>query len=402
MRLPFTLLGAASLLSITAYGQSIDAQKVTFDYVRLPMIPVPAGSHSYQAEVVLRYEEAVKQQKADHLSAVAEAKIKAEKDKQEYKALSLKDKALNRLLLDERKPGAAVIPTADYTAQVYDAKTLAATYVNVSGFQRAAGTNADLHITVTTDGFTLGPIAPAEVKNNTQVKLGGVSTGDGIKHLYEVSYKSPISVKVSTKDGAVLLDELIEATNTYTVGKTEAFGNPDGLAKFWAANQNAFLRQLDENSMKSNMKLVADYLDSKLGQRVITRNTSIIVVSDKKTNYDEYPQAYEKALMGYKGLSDPARVADAQKQIVEAVALWNKALTESNPKDKKARIDEKVTAATLYNDAEANLWLNNFDEADRLLARLKLLDISRYNTMANELSSVVQDQRTRFNANKKS
>ncbi len=402
MRLPFTLLGAASLLSITAYGQSIDAQKVTFDYVRLPMIPVPAGSHSYQAEVVLRYEEAVKQQKADHLTAVAEAKIKAEKDKQEYKALSLKDKALNRLLLDEHKPGAAVIPTADYTAQVYDAKTLAATYVNVSGFQRAAGPNADLHITVITDGFTLGPIAPAEAKSNTQVKLGGVGTGDGVKHLYEVSYKSPISVKVSTKDGTVLLDELIEATNTYTVGKTEAFGNPDGLAKFWAANQTAFLRQLDENSMKSNMKLVADYLDSKLGQRVITRNTSIIVVSDKKINYDEYPQAYEKALMGYKALSDPARVADAQKQIVEAVALWNKALTESNPKDKKARIDEKVTAATLYNDAEANLWLNNFDEADRLLARLKLLDISRYNTMANELGAVVQDQRTRFTANKKS
>jgi hypothetical protein len=209
-------------------------------------------------------------------------------------------------------------------------------------------------------------------------------------------------VKVSTKDGAVLLDELIEATNTYTVGKTEAFGNPDGLAKFWATNQNAFLRQLDENSMKANMKLVADYLDSKLGQRVITRNTSIIVVSDKKINYDEYPQAYEKALMGYKGLTDPARTADAQKQISEAVALWNKALTESNPKDKKARIDEKVTAATLYNDAEANLWLNNFDEAERLLARLKLLDISRYNTMANELSVVVQDQRTRFNANKKS
>lgn len=402
MRLPFTLLGAASLLTVTAYGQSIDAQKVTFDYVRLPMIPVPAGSHSYQAEVVLRYEEAVKQQKADHLSAVAEAKIKAEKDKQEYKALSFKDKALNRLVLDERKPGAAVIPTADYTAQVYDAKTLAATYVNVSGFQRAAGADADLRITVTTDGFTLGPIAPAEVKSSTQVKLAGVSTGDGIKHLYEVSYKSPISVKVSTKDGAVLLDELIEATNTYTVGKTEAFGNPDGLAKFWSANQTAFLRQLDENAMKTNMKLVTDYLDSKLGQRVITRNTSIIVVSDKKINYDEYPQAYEKALMGYKGLGDPSRAADAQKQITEAVALWNKALTESNPKDKKARIDEKVTAATLYNDAEANLWLNNFDEADRLLARLKLLDISRYNSMANELGTVVQDQRTRFNANKKS
>lgn len=79
-------------------------------------------------------------------------------------------------------------------------------------------------------------------------------------------------------------------------------------------------------------------------------------------------------------------------------ALWEKALTESNPKDKKARIDEKVTAATLLNDAEANLWMNNFDEAELLLARLKLLDISRYNTLAKELGTVVQDQRTRYTA----
>ncbi|MFD1873258.1 hypothetical protein [Hymenobacter bucti] len=35
---------------------------------------------------MLRYEEAVKQQKADHSSAVADAKIKAEKDKQAHKA----------------------------------------------------------------------------------------------------------------------------------------------------------------------------------------------------------------------------------------------------------------------------------------------------------------------------
>ncbi|WP_210518603.1 hypothetical protein [Hymenobacter terricola] len=401
MRYSLPLLGAALLCTATTFGQSIDAQKVTFDYVRLPMVPVPAGTRTYSPEVVLRYVDAVKQQKADHESAVSDAKSKAEKDKQEYKAQSLKEKAMNRFLLDERKPGDAVIPAADYTAQVYDAKTLATTYVSLSGLQRAQGPDGDLRVTVSLDGFTQGPVTPLAVKGSS-VQLAGVSTGDGIKHAYEVSYKSPIAVKVTTKDGTVLLDELVEATNTYTVGKTEAFATEDGLNKFWRNNQAAYLRQLDENSMKTNMKLVTEYLDSKFGQRPITRNTSIWVVTDKKVNYDEYPQAYEKALMGYKLLADPSRAADAQKNIGEAVALWSKALTESNPKDKKARIDEKVTAATLYDAAEANLWMNNFEEADRLLARLKLMDISRYNTLAKELDVVVQDQHTRFNANRKS
>jgi hypothetical protein len=66
MRLPFTLAGAALLSTLAAHGQSIDAQKITFDYVRLPLIPLPAGIHNYSPEVVLRYADDVKQQKAAH------------------------------------------------------------------------------------------------------------------------------------------------------------------------------------------------------------------------------------------------------------------------------------------------------------------------------------------------
>ncbi|MGI4886654.1 MAG: hypothetical protein ACRYFR_16995 [Janthinobacterium lividum] len=69
------------LLSATAHGQSIDAQKITFDYVRLPLVPLPAGTRTYSPKVVLRYADAVKQQKADHETAVADAKSQAEKDK---------------------------------------------------------------------------------------------------------------------------------------------------------------------------------------------------------------------------------------------------------------------------------------------------------------------------------
>jgi len=399
MRSNFTLLGVALLSSASAFAQSIDAQKVSFDYVRLPLVRVPAEAKTYQSEVVLRYVDAVNQQKADREASVAAAKIKAEQDKQEYKAQSAGTKVFNRLVLDERKPGDAVIPPADYTAQIFDAKVLSSTYLTISGLQKAQGADGDLKVTVSLDGFTQGPIMPVAVQG-TQVKVGGAAMGDGVKHLYEVSYKSPITVKVTAKDGTVLLDEMVEATNTYTVGKTEAFGTDEGLNKFWRANQTAFMRQLDENIMKANMKLAAEYLDSKVGKRLTPRTTSIIVVTDKKINYDEYPAAYEKAMMGYKQLADPTKAADAQKQIGEAVALWGKALAESDPKNKKARIDDKVTAATLFNDAEANLWLNNFDEAERLLGRLKLLDISRYNTMAKELAVVIDDQRTRYKANK--
>ena len=96
-----------------------------------------------------------------------------------------------------------------------------------------------------------------------------------------------------------------------------------------------------------------------------------------------------KALTGHKLLADQTRATDAQKQVGEAGASWDKALAESNPKGKKACTDEEVMAATLHNDAEANLWMNKFDEAEMLPARHKLLAISRYSTVTKELGVMV-------------
>ncbi|HEX8349909.1 MAG TPA: hypothetical protein VF598_08095, partial [Hymenobacter sp.] len=257
MRILFSLTAAATLLAAPGFAQSIEPQKISFDYVRLPLVPLPAGTHTFQPEVVTRYEEAIKQQKAAHSEAVADAQTKAAEAKKEYKAQSLGAKAFNKIVLDEGKPKDAIIPRADYTPQVFDTKSLAATYVTVSGLQRAQNADADLRVVVNLDGFTQGDIVPLAVQGS-QMKIGGVATGDGIKHAYQISYKSPLNVKVTAKDGTVLLDEQIEAANTYQQAKTEAFATENGLARYWETNQMAFMRKLDEDIMKANMKLVAE------------------------------------------------------------------------------------------------------------------------------------------------
>ncbi|MGI4886655.1 MAG: hypothetical protein ACRYFR_17000 [Janthinobacterium lividum] len=113
-------------------------------------------------------------------------------------------------MLDQRKPGEATIPPADYTAQVYDVKTLAASYVTLSGLQRAQGPDGDLRVVVSMDGFTLGPTTALTLQNGKKVE-GLTAQGPGVKHAYEVSYKSPMAVKVAAKDGTVLSDELLES-----------------------------------------------------------------------------------------------------------------------------------------------------------------------------------------------
>lgn len=154
MRIHVTLALVASIIAAPGFAQSIDPQKISFDYVRLPLVPLPTGTHTFQSEVLIRYEEAIKQQKEAHSAAVVDAQSKATEAKKEYKAQSLGMKAFNKIVLDERKPQDAVMPRADYTPQLFDTKTLAATYVSVSGLQRTQSNDADLHVVVSLDGFT--------------------------------------------------------------------------------------------------------------------------------------------------------------------------------------------------------------------------------------------------------
>jgi uncharacterized protein YegJ (DUF2314 family) len=56
--------------------------------------------------------------------------------------------------------------------------------------------------------------------------------------------------------------------------------------------------------------------------------------------------------------------------IKKAIAIWEKALTESNTKDRKGRVNENVTIATDQNLAEAYMWINDFRSAEMYLNRI--------------------------------
>ena len=71
-----------------------------------------------------------------------------------------------------------------------------------------------------------------------------------VKYAYEVSYKSPISVKVTAKDGTVLVDELIEATNTYAKSPTETFNSEDALAKDKAKLEKKVSKGVESGAFK--------------------------------------------------------------------------------------------------------------------------------------------------------
>jgi hypothetical protein len=116
-------------------------------------------------------------------------------------------------------------------------------------------------------------------------------------------------------------------------------------------------------------------------------------------DYSDYQQAYEKALLGYNKLADSKD--EGQASLKDAIGIWEKAMTESKPDDRKARVDAGVTMATLFNLTEAYIFTDDYDKAETSVTKILALDPSKKEKKAAEdLLAFVKDQKDRYNANK--
>jgi tetratricopeptide (TPR) repeat protein len=385
------------LMSGMTLAQDINFEKVSFNYVRLPMQPLPKEAKTFSGKVELTYKDEAAATKSAREQEVADLKAKAAADQDEYKKKSLGAKAFNKLVLDEGKPKGAVIGKDPYIAKIHDTNVLANSYIQIPGYTRQ-NADADVQVTVMLNGFSMVDIA--EKTKETKVKIGGAETSI-TKFYYEISYKHPITLRVQDKAGNIIQESPIESLNEASTSLTSEHKSKEALDKYWSENQNTILRALDEKIISANMNVVKDELASRYGFSQVPRATTVINIKDKKVSYDDYNQAFEKATTAYSKLASNEKKAEAAAELEKAVELWNNALKESDVKNKKARVDAKVTAATHLNCAEAYMWLNNFEEAEKHLNKIKMLDISKYETLAKDLNTVIVEQKSRFNNNNK-
>jgi hypothetical protein len=104
--------------------------------------------------------------------------------------------------------------------------------------------------------------------------------------------------------------------------------------------------------------------------------------------------------MGYGKLAEEGSNAKAFEYIKKGIDGWEAALKESEPKNKKARVNDKVTAVTRLNLAEAYIWINDYSNAELQLDKTRFLDLNKFTRLAAKQKGLVDDQKARFEANK--
>jgi hypothetical protein len=376
-----------------AIAQNIKDETIEYRYIKLPLNPLPSAIKNYQSSIFAPYEEDNKKKKAEYdvKQKAAElvfqkekeaypAKVKAAEDKYnaelaEWKKKSFGEKVVEKQILGENNKPVLYTPSQPYMQNVplpdlrtsYDCPVVANTYIILDGYSNKNESPVKIDVTIYGYDYT-EPRQLSEQKNVASYANGQTSSSLVNYYHNEFSYRHTMSVKVTMPDGKELFNLTPQELNTYKIYKTPESVTPAPL------NPQMLVKSYEERVLQDNLTLINNLVNDKIGYKRVLRKIELNYVKSKDETYKDLLIAFNDASSGLKVLIDDETLAKTKLQ--SAISTWNTALLESDPKNKKARIDKDVTIAIYFNLLECYFATNNTAEADKIMAILNSMDIS--------------------------
>ena len=406
-----TILFFTMLMVLNVCAQNVDRNDIKFDYIQLPAKPFDKTIKNYQTKSSMAYasdvanqkmshDEKIKQSETDYQEELKNYDVKKKAAQDRYDAQMVewnKKKLAERLIMKDKEPKMEYIstpykktPVEEKYQKVFD-EGLVASYVKLEGFKNSPDNAVKVNIKLLGFEATDPKVMNREATETNSVKV--------MYYWNEIQYKHPIGYKIELPNGEVIVEDYPKDMAEFSTYKTsESKGSSSSLS---GTSLDVVMQRLQNEIVEKNLKKINELINNDYGYRKMLRETELYMVSSKANEYPEYKVAYDDALEGYKGMSVEVTKTASIEKIKRAIDSWEKDMKESNPADKKARIDADVTLATLFNLVEADSWTGDFSKLDENLSKLNRLDLSKKERKRYEALQVfVTAQRVRFEANK--
>jgi hypothetical protein len=378
---------------IFSEAQKIRSDEILYFYTKLPASPLDKSIRNYQARIEAVYEEKNRQliaayeedkkkaeqryQKdlAEYPGVVKAAEDKYEKDLAEYNKKSLATKVVEKNVLGENNKPVKQIPPKPYLETIpkpvlkssYDYPVLANTYLHLDGYKNNSDNAVQLIITIYGFDYTEPRVLSVQ-KDMVSYSKGNSSTYKATYYHVEFSYRHPMSVKLVLPGGKELMNLTPQQLNAYKIYKsaeTEAIPQ---------VNSEMMIKTNEEKILQDNLKFINDLVNDQFGFGKTQRTAVIYYVKEKGNDYSDMTTALNDASSGFNLFDKDNETARAK--LLSAISTWNKMLKESNPSDKKARVDKDVTIAICFNLLEAYCALGDANAGGDVLQTLNGLSLS--------------------------
>ncbi len=403
---------------VPTFSQNIKDEKVEYQFVKLPLFPLSVSPKNYQASIFATFEAENAQLQAayeaelavaedEYQAAMAEypnqlqaAKLKYEKELAEWNEKSLAEKVVEKQVLNENNKPVEYIPDPPYKRSVplpklqtsYDYPVVSDTYLQLGGFEKKHEQAVLIQVTIYGFDYTQ-PRQITQQKSKTTIVNGQSSTRNVPSYHVEFSYRHPMSVLVLNPDGKELYNITPQECNTYQIYKTPESETPINI------NSELLVKTNEEAIFQNNLIFINELVNDKIGYYPTNREATLFYVKSKDDLHQDLLIAFNEASSGLKLLLDDK--VSAETKLNKAIATWTDALAESDPANKKARIDKDVTIAICFNLLEcyfAKGSIENYDTIFNVLNSLSLSYGERQRKDAMEVS--FNDLKKRIDANK--
>ncbi|HEY0029261.1 MAG TPA: hypothetical protein VGC65_00770 [Bacteroidia bacterium] len=409
--IPFLFL----LLSFNAMAQNIDYANAKVDYTRLPLTPVNKSVKNYQVLMLADYLQKIEKQKTEYAGSTAKAEtdyqlaIKQYWTKRKQDSLAY-ESSLNvwfRLTPEQqavtpRPQMVQAAPPVKNGAQeplyekIFNTDLLGTTYIKLDGFARLPEKALILQFNLT--GFEYDE--PKAATQKKQIKKADGKTVDSTVFVYQFNYRHIVKLKIIQPDGKFLSDEAYGPSLNFSTYSSKHFFTAAEADNYWKTAKASEITAVQDKIVVDNLKAINEMLNSNYGYTPTSRNVMIGYVNEKKL-YDDFKEALNNAKNGYTMIGKPETNAQGEEYLRKAITTWETAMKESNPKNKKARIDEDVTECLLMDLSEAYIWLNDFTKAQEYLTKLDAFKLSaKEKNIKNGSRAFLNEQIPRYNVNK--
>lgn len=403
------------LIGFSAIAQNIDYANIKVDYTRLPLKPVSKDLVNYQPLIIADYLAKIEQQKVENQNAAAKAEADYQQALKQYWTKRNQDSLLyenslnvwfrltpqQQAVTPRPQMPASTVPVKAITNETVLEKTfntdlLASTNIKLLGFTKLP--EKALIIQMNLSGFEKD-----EAKSTTQkkqIKRGDGKTVDSTVYVYQFNYRHIIKLKIIQPDGKFLMDEAYGPSLGFTTYSSKFFANQADLDNYWKSAQANEITNTQEKIVMDNLKSINEMINNNYGYVLQSRAVVVGYVNEKKL-YDDFKDALSNAKNAYAIIGKKETNSQGKDYLQKAVTTWEAAMKESNPSNKKARVDEDVTECLLMDLSEAYVWLEDFTKAQECLTQLDGFKLSmKEKNIKAGIKAFLADQSVRVAANK--
>ncbi|MCH8330316.1 MAG: leucine-rich repeat domain-containing protein [Bacteroidetes bacterium] len=192
---------------------------------------------------------------------------------------------------------------------------------------------------------------------------------------YVCTFNSPAGyVRINSEEGEVLyMDATPPKESIYVYGEDDCFISEGLLKLSYSKEKAAFETKCSKKEYKEKYKVAKKSVNTALFFNYASEDFAVHYPKSKDLDYSDLENAAGIAAEGFNAMKGKTGNEAAKGKLTKAIAMWDKALEESNVDDKTARINKKVTVNIMENKARAHAYLFEYDIAlETLNKALKL------------------------------